>query len=163
MFSCNRATIIAMIRNYLIATLCDCLKNLVVISFNQQEAKPKPISPCTLSHAMNKLWVTARNSDHLNLLFAPVPILLVAVLTLVLPFIWKLLSQVTTNISTWSAWAWRPMMIGFDHPGTNRGIFLQIIASLNTVPPRMLRIVPLGDFHIFFKLNSGCIITVTNY
>ena len=49
-------------------------------------------------------------------------------------------------------------MIGFDHPGTSLGIFLQIIASLNTVPPRMLRIVPLGDFHIFFKLNSGVIV-----
>ena len=154
---------ITMIRNYLIAMLCNWLIKVLWQFFNQQEAKPKPVTLCTLSRAMNKLWVTARNSDHLNLLFAPVPILLVAVLTLVLPFIWKLLSQVTTNISTWSAWAWRPMMIGFDHPGTNRGIFLQIIASLNTVPPRMLRIVPLGDFHIFFKLNSGCIITVTNY
>ena len=56
---------------------------------------------------------------------------------------------------TWSACACRPMTIGLDHPGTSRGMFLQMIASLNTVPPRILRIVPLGDFHIFFKLNSG--------
>ena len=28
------------------------------------------------------------------------------------------------------------------------------MASLNTVPPRMLRMVPFGDFHIFFSLNS---------
>ena len=46
-------------------------------------------------------------------------------------------------------------MIGFVHPETNLGMFLQIMASLNTVPPRILRIVPFGDFHIFFKLNSG--------
>jgi len=36
-----------------------------------------------------------------------------------------------------------------------RGIFLQIIASLKTVPPRMFLIVPFGDFHIFFNLNSS--------
>ena len=29
-----------------------------------------------------------------------------------------------------------------------------MIASLKTVPPRMLRMVPFGDFHIFFNLNS---------
>ena len=46
------------------------------------------------------------------------------------------------------------MIIDFIQPGTNLGMFLQIIASLKTVPPRMFRIVPLGDFHIFFKLNS---------
>lgn len=47
------------------------------------------------------------------------------------------------------------MMIGCDQPVTNRGTFLQMIASRNTVPPRMLRIVPFGDFHIFFSLNSS--------
>ena len=35
------------------------------------------------------------------------------------------------------------------------GMFLQMIASLKTVPPRMFLIVPLGDFHIFFSLNSS--------
>ena len=54
----------------------------------------------------------------------------------------------------WSPKAWRPMTIGFDHPGTSRGTFLQMIGWRNTVPPRMLRMVPLGDFHIFLSLNS---------
>jgi hypothetical protein len=64
-------------------------------------------------------------------------------------------------------------MIGFVQPGTNcqrtplsfarsnnsrflrtRGMFLHKIGARNTVPPRMLRIVPLGLFHIFFNLNS---------
>ena len=45
--------------------------------------------------------------------------------------------------------------MGFFQGLTNRGIFLQIIASRKTVPPRMLRIVPLGDLHIFFSLNSS--------
>jgi len=34
-------------------------------------------------------------------------------------------------------------------------MFLQIIASLKTVPPRMFLMVPLGDFHICFNLNSS--------
>ena len=55
---------------------------------------------------------------------------------------------------TWSPYAWRPMTMGFFHPVTRRGMFLQMIASLNTVPPRMLRIVPLGERHIFLRLNS---------
>ena len=29
-----------------------------------------------------------------------------------------------------------------------------MIGSLKTVPPKMFLIVPLGDLHIFFKLNS---------
>ena len=29
------------------------------------------------------------------------------------------------------------------------------IGSRKTVPPRMLRIVPLGDFHIFLRPNSS--------
>lgn len=34
-------------------------------------------------------------------------------------------------------------------------MFLHKIGSLNTVPPKMLRIVPFGDNHIFFNLNSS--------
>ena len=33
-------------------------------------------------------------------------------------------------------------------------MFLHMMGSLKTVPPRMLRMVPFGDFHIFFNLNS---------
>ena len=44
--------------------------------------------------------------------------------------------------------------IGFVHPGTNFGIFLQIIGSRKTVPPKIFLIVPLGDLHIFLNLNS---------
>ena len=86
MFSCNRATLINMIRNYRL--LCFAIGLEVLWQFfNQQEAKPKPVTLCTLSRAMNKLWVTATNSDHLNLLSAPVAILLVTVMTLVSQFI----------------------------------------------------------------------------
>jgi hypothetical protein len=46
-------------------------------------------------------------------------------------------------------------MRGFSHPGINLGIFLQTIGSLNTVPSRMALIVPFGDFHIYFNLNSS--------
>lgn len=45
-------------------------------------------------------------------------------------------------------------MIGFVHVFTRRGIFFTIIGSRKTVPPRIFRIVPFGDFHIFFSLNS---------
>jgi hypothetical protein len=45
-------------------------------------------------------------------------------------------------------------MRGFSQPGTSLGMFLQMIGSLKTVPSRMALIVPLGDFHIFFNLNS---------
>ena len=45
-------------------------------------------------------------------------------------------------------------MIGWVQPGTRRGTFLQMIGSRKITPPRMLRIVPLGDFHIFLSLNS---------
>ena len=45
-------------------------------------------------------------------------------------------------------------MIGLIHPGTALGTFCTRIGSRKTVPPRMFRIVPLGDFHIFFNPNS---------
>ena len=54
----------------------------------------------------------------------------------------------------WSPNAWRPITIGAVQPGTRRGTFLQMIGSRNTVPPRMLRIVPLGERHICLRPNS---------
>src|SRR5437867_5814078 len=45
-------------------------------------------------------------------------------------------------------------MIGLVQPGTSRGTFRQMIGSRNTTPPRILRMVPFGDFHISFKPNS---------
>src|SRR6185295_18947898 len=54
----------------------------------------------------------------------------------------------------WSPKAWRPMMIGLVQPGTRRGTFLQMIGSRKITPPRMLRMVPFGDFHISFRPNS---------
>ena len=47
------------------------------------------------------------------------------------------------------------MMIGLVQPGTNRGTFETTIGSRNTTPPRMLRIVPLGERHIFLSPNSA--------
>src|SRR5882672_553892 len=46
------------------------------------------------------------------------------------------------------------MMIGLVQPGTKRGTFLQMIGSRKITPPRMLRMVPFGDFHISFSPNS---------
>src|SRR6202043_2745211 len=46
------------------------------------------------------------------------------------------------------------MMIGLVQPGTRRGTFLQMIGSRKITPPKMLRIVPFGDFHISFRENS---------
>jgi hypothetical protein len=46
------------------------------------------------------------------------------------------------------------MTIGSFHPGTKRGIFFIIIGSLNTVPFNIFLMVPFGDFHIAFNLNS---------
>ena len=45
-------------------------------------------------------------------------------------------------------------MIGCVQPGTRRGTFLQMMGSRKMTPPRMLRIVPLGLFHISLRLNS---------
>ena len=47
------------------------------------------------------------------------------------------------------------MMIGFVQPGTSRGMLEMMIGSRNTTPPRMLRMVPFGDRHIFFRPNSS--------
>ena len=46
-------------------------------------------------------------------------------------------------------------------PGTNLGTFLQIIGSLNTVPPNIFLIVPLGDLHILLSLNSSTLASST--
>ena len=46
-------------------------------------------------------------------------------------------------------------MIGLVQPGTNRGMLETTIGSRNTTPPRMLRIVPFGDRHIFLRPNSA--------
>ncbi len=46
------------------------------------------------------------------------------------------------------------MTIGLVQPGTKRGMLLMMIGSRNTTPPRMLRMVPLGESHIFFSPNS---------
>ena len=54
----------------------------------------------------------------------------------------------------WSPKAWRPITIGSVQPGTRRGTFLQMIGSRNTVPPRMLRMVPFGERHICLRPNS---------
>lgn len=44
--------------------------------------------------------------------------------------------------------------MGFFQFETILGIFRHIMASRKTVPPRIFRIVPFGDFHICFRLNS---------
>src|ERR1700743_2411535 len=54
----------------------------------------------------------------------------------------------------WSPKAWRPTTMGWVQPGPRRGPFLQMIGSRKITPPRMLRIVPFGDFHISWRLNS---------
>jgi hypothetical protein len=55
----------------------------------------------------------------------------------------------------WSPKAWRPTMIGLVQPGTSRGTFEMMMGSRKITPPRMLRMVPLGDFHIFLRPNSS--------
>ena len=46
-------------------------------------------------------------------------------------------------------------MIGLVQPGTSRGMLEITIGSRKITPPRMLRIVPFGDSHIFLSLNSS--------
>ena len=55
----------------------------------------------------------------------------------------------------WSPKAWRPMMIGLVQPGTNRGTFEITIGSRKMTPPRMFRIVPLGERYISLRPNSS--------
>ena len=63
--------------NYVLAitTISDWLKDSHQF-FNEREAKPKPIGPCTsdFSHALSELQVIARNSHWFIALFAPVVI-----------------------------------------------------------------------------------------
>ncbi len=47
------------------------------------------------------------------------------------------------------------MTIGLVHPGTSRGTLAITIGSRKMTPPMMLRIVPLGERHIFFSSNSS--------
>ena len=58
-----------------IATLSDWLRRLAPV-FNQWEAKPKPIAPCTrhFSRALSELQIISRNYDWFIALFAPVVI-----------------------------------------------------------------------------------------
>ena len=46
-------------------------------------------------------------------------------------------------------------MIGLVQPGTNRGMVEITIGSRKTTPPRMLRMVPFGERHIFLRPNSA--------
>lgn len=55
----------------------------------------------------------------------------------------------------WSPKAWRPTMMGWVQPGTRRGTLEQMMGSRKTTPPRMLRMVPLGERHIFLRPNSA--------
>ena len=55
----------------------------------------------------------------------------------------------------WSPNACRPITMGRVQPGTRRGTFLQMIGWRKTTPPRMFRIVPLGERHIFLRPNSS--------
>ena len=47
------------------------------------------------------------------------------------------------------------MTIGLVQPGTSRGMLLMMIGSRKMTPPRMLRIVPFGERHIFLRPNSS--------
>ena len=54
----------------------------------------------------------------------------------------------------WSPNACLPITIGFVQPGTNLGTLFAIIGCLNTVPPRIFLIVPLGDLYIFLSIKD---------
>ena len=59
-----------------IGTLSDWLKKDSRQFFNQSEAKPKPIAPCTRdsSRTLSELQIITRNCDWFMALFAPVVI-----------------------------------------------------------------------------------------
>ncbi len=46
-------------------------------------------------------------------------------------------------------------MIGFVQPGTRRGMLEMTIGSRKMTPPRMLRIVPLGERYMRLRSNSS--------
>ena len=46
-------------------------------------------------------------------------------------------------------------MIGLVQVGTSRGMLSMMIGSRKMTPPRMFRMVPFGDRHIFFRPNSS--------
>ena len=54
----------------------------------------------------------------------------------------------------WSPKAWRPIQMGDVQLGTRRGMLLITMGSRNTMPSRMLRMVPFDDLHICLRLNS---------
>ncbi len=45
--------------------------------------------------------------------------------------------------------------MGLVQPGTSRGMLEMTIGSRKITPPRMLRMVPFGDRHIFLSPNSS--------
>ena len=47
------------------------------------------------------------------------------------------------------------MMIGFVQPGTSRGTAGTTMGSRKITPPRMLRMVPLGERHDCLRPNSS--------
>ena len=47
------------------------------------------------------------------------------------------------------------MTIGLVQCGTRRGTLEMMIGSRKMTPPRMLRIVPFGERHMFFSPNSA--------
>ena len=52
------------------------------------------------------------------------------------------------------------MQIGLVQPGTSLGTTFEMIGSLKTVPPKIFLIVPFGDLHIVFKLNSDVFLQI---
>src|SRR5665213_88296 len=70
------------------------------------------------------------------------------IVSLPLPFVTKSVARY------WSPNAWRPIQIGAVQLGTKRGTFAITIGSRKTVPSRIFRMVPFGDFHICLRLNS---------
>ena len=63
-------------------------------------------------------------------------------------------TRCTAEEQTWSPKACLPMVMACVQPVTSLGMFLQMIGSRKTVPPRIFLMVPLGLFHILLRLNS---------